>query len=189
MGSNFDDQLFFKLGKLVEAASSVQQLPQLQNQQLELMRAVASHLEKQNNTSEQIAKSVQGLPQMITKVESALERAAKTDERTSSTMREFQGTMDRIQAAMGSMVENTERQSRATQSIANQRQESMKDAVAELQKSANDSLESLRRTHEDQSNRLQRVVQEHAGWNKAVLVVLGVLAIGMAGLLVMQLVK
>ena len=69
------------------------------------------------------------------------------------------------------------------------RQESMKDAVAELQKSANDSLESLRRTHEDQSNRLQRVVQEHAGWNKAVLVVLGVLAIGMAGLLVMQLVK
>ena len=88
---------------------------------------------------------------------------------------------------MGNMVESTERQSRATQSLATQRQESLQDAVTELRNTASDSLASLRRTHEDQSNRLQRVVQDHAGWNKAVLVVLGIVVVGMAGLLAMQL--
>jgi hypothetical protein len=51
--------------------------------------------------------------------------------------------------------------------------------VHELRTAADESMQALRRSHEDQSNRLQRVVQEHAGWNKAVLVVLLVVALGM----------
>ena len=137
---------------------------------------------------------------MMTKVETALERAAESDARTSATMREFQGTMDRIHSAMGRMVENSEQQTRATQQLAQQREESLedlaggieqaqRDAVQELRAASDASLESLRRTHEDQSNRLQRIVQEHAGWNKAVLAVLGVLGLGVFGLMVMQLVQ
>ena len=63
------------------------------------------------------------------------------------------------------------------------------EGLSTLQRAHEDSLQSLRRTHEDQSNRLQKAVQEQAGWNKAMLAVLGVVALGMAALLVAQLFK
>ena len=183
-----------KLGQLVE------QLPALGSQQLEVLRGVAGEVEQQHQASERIARSLQGLPDMMTKVQGALERAAQSDARTSATMREFQGTMDRIHSAMGRMVENSEQQTRATQNLASERQESLEklatgiehaqhEAVQELREASDASLESLRRTHEDQSNRLQRVVQDHAVWNKAMLVVLAVMGVGLFGLIVMQLVR
>jgi hypothetical protein len=115
-------------------------------------------------------------------------------------MREFQGTMDRIHASMSAMVRHGEQQAKATQQLADQRSDAVqslatgmervqRDALRELRDAADVSLQSLRRTHEDQSNRLQRVVQEHAGWNKAVLVVVGIAVFGILGLLVMQLVQ
>ena len=183
-----------KLGQLLE------QLPALGNQQLDVLRGVAGHVEQQQQASERIARSLQGLPEMMTKVQGALERAAQSDARTAATMREFQGTMDRIHSSMGRMVENTEQQTRATQRLANERQDSLqklttgieqaqRDAVQELREASDSSLESLRRTHEDQSNRLQRVVQEHAVWNKVMLAVLIVMGAGMLALIIMQLVQ
>jgi hypothetical protein len=61
--------------------------------------------------------------------------------------------------------------------------------MAELKRANEESLQSLRRTHEDQSNRLQRVVEEHASWNKAVLVGVGLLVLGVGAMIVLQLIK
>ncbi len=54
-------------------------------------------------------------------------------------------------------------------------------------RTTDESLATLRRSNEDQSNRLQRVVQEYAGWNRAVLVGIGLVVLGIGGLLVLQL--
>lgn len=189
-----------QLGRLVETATSLQQLPALSHQQLDLLRGMSTQLEKQNVIGEQLATTLHGLPQLLTSVETALQRAAQSDERTSATMRDFQSTMDRIHQAMGKMVDNSEQQTKATQSLVAQREDSLKeiatgiqqaqrDAVQELRSAADDGMQTLRRSHEDQSNRLQRVVQEHAGWNKAVLVMLGVVALGMLATIVVLLVK
>src|SRR5262245_45954295 len=189
-----------QLGRLVETSTSLQQLPALSNQQLDVLRGMAVQLEKQNILGEQMARTLHGLPQLLQGVETALQRAQQSDERTSATMREFQSTMDRIHASMGRMVDSSEQQARATQSLVSQREESLqqiasgleqaqRDAVQELRSAADDGMQTLRRSHEDQSNRLQRVVQEHAGWNKAVLAVLGILALGMIASIAMLVVK
>lgn len=189
-----------QLGRLVETATSLQQLPALSHQQLDLLRGMSTQLEKQNVLGEQLATTLHGLPQLLTSVETALQRAAQNDERTSATMREFQATMDRIHQSMGKMVDNSEQQTKATQSLVAQREDSLKeiatgiqqaqrDAVQELRSAADDGMQTLRRSHEDQSNRLQRVVQDHAGWNKAVLVMLGVVALGMLTTIVVLMVK
>lgn len=189
-----------QLGRLVETSSSLQQMPALANQQLDVLRGMAVQLEKQNILGEQMARTLHGLPQLLQSVETALQRAQQSDERTSATMREFQSTMDRIHASMGRMVDSSEQQARATQSLVSQREESLqqiasgleqsqRDAVQELRAAADDGMQTLRRSHEDQSNRLQRVVQEHAGWNKAVLVLLGVVALGMIASIAMLVLK
>lgn len=189
-----------KLGRMAESAESLRQLPVISGQQLDLLRAIAGQVERQQQTGERIAQALEGLPAMMKTVDGALQRAAQSDERSASTLREFQGTMDRIQTAMGRMVDQSAQQAQATKDLASTRDESLRtvtdglqqaqqQAVQELRSAADQSLQSLRRTHEDQSNRLQRIVQEHAGWNKAVLAVLGVVALGMFALLVMQLVQ
>ncbi len=189
-----------QLGRLVETATSLQQLPALSNQQLDLLRGMADKMERQNVLGEQIARTLHGLPTLLTSVEAALQRAATNDERTSATMREFQSTMDRIHASMGKMVDSSEQQAKATQHLVAQREDSLqkiatgieqaqRDAVTELRSAADEGMQSLRRSHEDQSNRLQRVVEAHAGWNKAVLVGLGVVALGMLTTIVVLLLK
>lgn len=186
--------------KLVDAAESLKQLPALGNRQLELLQGLAGHMERQNKLGEQVAQTLGNLPRLLENVESALARAAATDERTSTTMRDFQGTMDRIQTAMGKMVQHSEVQANAAKTLAERREESLqgltkgleqaqRDAAQELRTASEESMKSLRRAHEDQSNRLHKVVQENAGWNKAVLGMLGVVLIVLVGLLVMQLVK
>lgn len=182
--------------KLVDAAESLQQLPVLGNRQLELLQGLAGHMERQNQLGERVAETLTVLPRLMENVETALARAAATDERTSQTMRDFEGTMNRIQSAMGKMVEHSETQANAAKSLAERREESLKgleqaqrDSVKELRTAADEGMKSLRRSHEDQSNRLQKVVQDHAGWNKAVLGMLGVVLLVLVGLLVMQLVK
>jgi plasmid stabilization system protein ParE len=189
-----------QVGRLADAADSLRQLPGIGTQQLDLLRGLAAHMEKQNSLGEQMTRTLAVLPQLLSNVEGALQRAATTDERTSATMREFQGTMDRIHTSMAAMVDHSQQQVEATKSFAQQREESLRsiasnleqtqrDSVKELRSAADDSLKSLRVSHEDQSSRLRRVVQEQAGWNKAVLAGLGVVTIGLVALLIIQLVK
>jgi chromosome segregation ATPase len=189
-----DDQLT----RLVGATSALTQLPALSQQQLDTLRALSAHMERQNTLGEQLAGTMTQLPNMLQNVEAALARAAATDERTAATVREFQSTMDRIHTSMGQMVQHGEQHVRTAQGLAERRdqelgglvagmQQTQERAVSQLQRTTEDSLQSLRRTHEDQSNRLQRVVQEHAGWNRAVLVGIGLVVLGIGALIALQL--
>jgi hypothetical protein len=191
-----DDQL----NQIVAATGALTALPALGQQQLETLRALSTQMERQNALGEQLATTMTKLPNLMQSVESALARAAATDERTAATVREFQSTMDRIHLAMGQMVQHGEQHVKTAQQLATKRDDEMKDlasgieqaqqrAVGELTRATEASLQSLRRTHEDQSNRLQRVVQEHAGWNRAVLVGIGVIVLGIGALIVLQIVK
>ncbi|MCB9878308.1 MAG: hypothetical protein H6835_11985 [Planctomycetes bacterium] len=189
-----------KLQKLVDATSSLGSLPALGQQQLDTLRALSTQMEKQNQLGEQLTATMTKLPNLLENVEAALQRAAATDERTAATVREFQSTMDRIHTSMDKMVQNSSEQTKAAQQLAERRDDELKGlasdiastqahAVDELKRTTDEGLQSLRRTHEDQSNRLQRVVQEHAGWNRAVLVGIGLVVLGIGAVIVLQLMK
>ena len=189
-----DDQL----SQIVGATSALAQLPVLSQQQLETLRALSAQMERQNSLGEQLAGTMTKLPNLLESVEGALARAAATDERTAATVREFQSTMDRIHQSMGQMVQHGEQHVRTAQQLAQSRdlelqgivtgmQETQARSTSELQRTTEEGLQALRRTHEDQSNRLQRVVQEHAGWNRAVLVGIGLVVLGIGALIALQL--
>lgn len=189
-----------QMHELIERITTLTQLPAMQQQQLDVLRGISGHMERQTNLGEQLAQTLSTLPKLLTSVETALQRAAATDERSNQTMRDFQGTMDRIHAAMGRMVEHSETQAQATKQLAEKREESLsslttnleknqRESAAHLQKATDESMATLRRAHEDQSNRLQRIVQEHAGMNRLMLVGLGLLGLGVIALLVMNLLK
>jgi septal ring factor EnvC (AmiA/AmiB activator) len=191
-----DDQM----SKLVAATSGLGALPGLSQQQLDMLQRMCAQLERQNALGEQVATTMTRLPSLLQNVEAALARAAATDERTATTVREFQATMDRIHGAMGQMVAHSDQQVKATQQLAERRDDALREvasgieaaqqrAAAELQQTTAEGLQSLRRSHEDQANRLQRVVQEHAGWNRAVLVGIGLVVLGIGALIVLQLTR
>jgi len=189
-----------QVGKLGEAAEALAQLPALGNQQLELLRGLSGHMERQNVLGDQIARSLSGLPNLLQNVETALQRAAASDERTATTVRDFHGTLEHVQASMGKIVEHSESQAQSARNLSEKREESLRalaqnmeqvqqQAVADLRTSAHDSMQTLRRSQDDQTNRLQKAVREQAGWNKAVLAVLGFVVLVTITMLVMQLVK
>jgi len=194
--ARMDDQL----GKLVAAAGALTTLPALSQQQLDMLRALSTHMEKQNAVGEQVAATMSKLPSLLQNVEGALARAAATDERTAATVREFQSTMDRIHSSMGKMVEHSEMQAKASQQLADRRDDGLKavasgleqsqqQAVRELKRTSDDGLQALQRTQEDQSNRLQRILMEHAGWNRAVLIGIGLVVLCIGTVAVLQLLK
>ena len=186
--------------RLDVVADSLGKLPAVSQQQLAMLQQMASHVERQNAVGENLARTLTGLPDLLKNVEQALQRAASTDERTASTVREFQANMERIQTQMGKMVEHSAESAAATRNLAERREQSWTElatnltegqqkAVAELQKANTEGLASLRRSNEDQSTRLHKVVEEHAGWNRAVLAVLGIVLLGMVSILVVLLVR
>jgi hypothetical protein len=188
--ARIDDQL----GRLVTAASTLPQLPTLSHQHLEALRTLSAQMERQNVLGEQLAHAMSRLPGMLESVEHALARAAAADERTSAVIRDFEGALGRVQDAMGRMVAHGEQHVLAAQGLVARRDQEFKDltegiqltqlrAADELHRAAAEGMQSLRQSHEDQSNRLQRIVQESAAWNRAVLFGLALLAIGVAGLL------
>lgn len=194
--ARMDDQLT----KLVTATGALSTLPVLSQQQLEMLQKLSTHMERQNTLGEQMAATMTTLPKLLQNVEGALARAAATDERTAATVRDFQSTMDRIHSSMSKMVEHSDTQAKASQQLAERRdgafqelasgiEKSQQHSVKELQRTTEESLQSLRRANEDQSNRLQRVVAQNAGWNRAVLIGISVLVVGIGALIVLQLVK
>jgi len=194
--ARMDDQL----SKLVTATGALSTLPVLSQQQLEMLQKLSTHMERQNALGEQMAATMTTLPKLLQNVEGALARAAATDERTAATVRDFQSTMDRIHSSMSKMVEHSDTQAKASQQLAERRdgafqelasgiEKTQQHSVKELQRTTEESLQSLRRANEDQSNRLQRVVAQNAGWNRAVLIGIGVLVVGIGALIVIQLVK
>jgi uncharacterized protein YukE/uncharacterized coiled-coil protein SlyX len=186
-----------KLQKIVDATSSI---PVLGQQQLEALQSLSQQMQKQNELGEKLSTTMTRLPNLLENVEKALDRAATTDERTAATVMEFQSTMDRIHTSMDKMVEHSGDQAKATQELASRRSEELKGlasdiakaqdgAVDELKRTTGEGLKGLRRTHEDQSNRLQKVVEEQAGWNRAVLVGIGLVVLGIGAVIALQLMK
>jgi hypothetical protein len=193
--ARIDDQL----ARLVASTSALPQLPTLSQQHLEALRTLAAQMERQNVLGEQLAHAMARLPGMLESVEHALARAAAADERTSAVVRDFQGTLDRVQDAMGRMVAHGEQHVLAAQGLVARRDQEFKDltegiqvtqlrAADELHRAAADGMQSLRQSHEDQSNRLQRIVQESAAGNRAVLFGLAMLAILTIGVLALRLI-
>ena len=185
-----------KLQKIVEATSSI---PALGQQQLEALGALSAQMNQQNELGVQLSSTMTRLPELLENVERALDRAAKTDERTAATVLEFQSTMDRIHSSMDQMVSNSNHQAEVAKQLAERSQQNFESlaenvtsaqqgAVEELKRTNEESLRSLRRTHEDQSNRLQRVIQESTSWNRAVLVGIGLVVLGVGAGIVLQLV-
>lgn len=181
-------------GSLERIAEGMKMLPALGNTQIEVLRRVAAHMEKQNQLSEVMTRSLGALPDLLRNVQGALDRAAATDERTAKSLREFTSNMDRIHQSMDRIVEHSAHQTEATRKLAESRDDDLKavagslehshrQAVEELRDATDQGLASLRRTHEDQSTRLQKVLQQQAGWSRAVLAGLGVVVLGMAAVI------
>jgi uncharacterized phage infection (PIP) family protein YhgE len=184
-----------KLEKIFQATTSMSGVGA---QQLEVLKALSAQMSKQNELGDQLSTTMHRLPGLLENVEKALDRAAKTDERTAATVREFESTMGRIHASMGQMVENSTAQAEATKELAERRAEEFEQitgeitrshagAVGELQRASESNLEALRRTHEDQSKRLQRVVEVQTGWNRAVIVGVVLVVLGVGAVITLQL--
>lgn len=192
-----------QLGKLIDAATSLTNLPALSQQQLAVLQGLSSHMERQHELGERIASTLTTLPSLLQNVETALARAAATDERTAATVREFQSTMDRIHESMGRMVEHSDQQAKAAASLAAHRDEELQQlgkglqasqeaqarVAADLRRTTDEGLQSLRRSNEDQSNRLQKAVAENARWNRLLLAGIAVVAVGVVALVVVLLVR
>lgn len=187
------------LDKLVASTSTLAQLPGLSQQHLEALRTLAAQMERQNLLGEQLAQAMAQLPGMLQSVERAMARAAAADERTSSVVAEFRGTLATVQSAMGRMVDQGEQHVLAAQGLVARRDQEFKDltesiqitqlrAANELHRATEEGMASLRTSHEDQSNRLQRIVQESATWNRAVLFGLALVAVLVVGVLALVLV-
>ncbi len=99
-------------------AEQLAHLPALGAAQLEMLKSVATALERQNALTERLHGSVENLPQLMGSVQAALERAHAADQRTVRTLDEFKSTMDRIQGSIGEMVETSGRHAAASESQA-----------------------------------------------------------------------
>ncbi|MBM3973236.1 MAG: hypothetical protein FJ301_03960 [Planctomycetes bacterium] len=182
------------LDKLVASTATLAQLPGLSQQHLEALRTLAAQMERQHLLGEQLSQAMAQLPGMLQSVERAMARAAAADERTSSVVAEFCGTLATVQSAMGRMVDQGEQHVLAAQGLVARRDQEFKDltegiqitqlrAANELHRATEEGMASLRTSHEDQSNRLQRIVQESASWNRAVLFGLAMVSILVVGVL------
>lgn len=188
------------LERLVASTVTLAQLPGLSQQHLEALRTLAAQMERQNLLGEQLAQAMAQLPGMLQSVERAMARAAAADERTSAVVADFRGTMATVQSAIGRMVDQGEQHVLAAQGLVARRDQEFREltegiqmtqlrAANELHRAAEEGMATLRTSHEDQSNRLQRIVQESASWNRVVLFGLALVAIGIAGVLALTLVR
>lgn len=199
--------------RLDAMAKELEQLPALGRAQLELLRQLATQLERQNEVGEQMAATFSHLPKVLEGVQGALNRAAATDERTAKTLAEFRGTMDRVQTHMSRLVEHSETQARATAELVRDQQDgagrlaetfqqerkreaeqmqavigdlgrSQKRTVEDLREVTERGLESIRRTQEDHATKLSHIVERTSRWNRALLVLAGLSLAALLGILV-----
>ena len=61
--------------------------------------------------------------------------------------------------------------------------------VGALKSATSEGLTALRQSHEDQATRLQKVVEDTGKWNQAVIVLLGLVAVGLGAVLVVLLTR
>lgn len=166
--------------------------------QIDVLQKLAAVLEKQGQNHELMVRSLNTLPEMMNQVKTALERTAQTDERTANTLGEFRSTMERVQGSMTQMVEQSRKSADATGKLADEQKsgserlvkaledrskdgEAMRSVVQRLEKSSTDNLTALRLAQQDQSTRMHNLVAQNSSWNKAILAVLVLTFLALAG--------
>ena len=175
-------------GQMAKVGEHTQNLPATNEAQLEVLRSLAAHVEKQNQLQENMARAFTQLPEIMDGLKSSLDRAAATDKRTVETLVDFRGTMDRIQDGMGQMVESAKTQADASKVLAKdqkasaeklvdrlnderkQQGEMQKATVRELENTTQEGLRALRWAQEDQANRMVKLVGEAGRLNRVVVV-------------------
>lgn len=153
---------------IADMGKDISRLPAASEAQLELLKALATQLEKQNTVSASLVQTFGDLPEVMKDLRAALERNSARDERTAQTLDQFRSTMDRIQGSMGEMVQNSKEQTVAAQSMAKDHQST----VAQLEESTQEGLKALRWAQEDQANRMLKLASENGRWNRAVVFML-----------------
>ena len=177
-----------------QLAERLASLPDLGNQQLAVLERLADRLEQQGQNQQLVLQSVGSLPETLEGVRVALERAAAVDERTGSTLAEFQSHMARIEQSMDRMVDasrdlaNAPQQGveRAVEGLGKAQAAQQEQLVQKLASSQTDSLQSLRDAQADQARRLGELVEDGTRTNRAILILLGLVFLGLvvvAGLL------
>ena len=154
---------------------------------------MAAHLEKQERQGEQVAQSLRGLPDTLQRVEKALEAAAATEQRTTATIGEVRQTMSRIQASMGQMVAHSKTQADASSRLAHAQstdrqelaatlRETQQESVSALQRATTDRLDALRVAQDAHARRLGEIAQDTGRWRNAVIVLLALVFLALAGI-------
>lgn len=166
--------------------------------QIAALQKLASQLEKQGQNHELMVRSLATLPDMMKQVQTALERTAQADERTASTLGEFRSTMERVQGSMTQMVEQSRKSADAAGKLAEEQKsgterlakvleerskdgETMRSVVQRIEKNSTDHMTALRLAQQDQSTRMHKLVAQSSTWNKAILAVLVLTFLALAG--------
>jgi chromosome segregation ATPase len=159
--------------QMAELANEMRTLPALGQAQLEVLRALAQQLERQNQSGERLLASVAGLPEAMTGLRATLDKVVATDERTAHTLAEFRDTMNTIQGSMREMVghskanvDQTERLVRSQDDRAERMAESMAQMARNDRERADklaQSLEQATAGQREHADRLARTVENAIG--------------------------
>ncbi len=173
-------------------------LPALGQAQIELLRQMAGQLEQQTATNGKLLSTLGELPNALSGVQAALNRAAATDERTAKTLSEFQGTMDRIHGAMEKVVDSAGRQVDAAQALVDRRDgerddllEAVRDGsrrdnaelAEQLSAARREDMEAMRSMHTRQVAQLDELGKSSGRFGNAVVVLLALTFLAIAGVL------
>jgi len=185
-------------GRTSQLAEEISALPVLGRAQLDALKRIANHMDRQNVVGEKLLQTLGG-------VQDALIRASATDERTAKTLEDFRGTMDRIEGSMGKMVDSAESQAQSAAALANDRtadQTRMVEAIREgrredvqtlvetqregadrLQAATSQRLSSMQKMQEQHAADLTKLVTVNGKWTQLVIVLLSLTFFALAGIL------
>ncbi|MHC5064102.1 MAG: hypothetical protein ACYTG5_09020 [Planctomycetota bacterium] len=171
-------------------ASDVHRLPAINQAQVELLRRMSEHMDRQNQSTDLMATHLADLPKVMAELREALDRASAIDERTSSTLDQFRGNMDRIHNSMAEMVDNSAQQADAASSLLraqrdhldgfsqrmneerDQQVEAVGSIVGNLETVTETGMDGLRKAQADQSTRLGKLIAEGTRASRAILILL-----------------
>jgi hypothetical protein len=189
-------------GQMAKVGEHTQNLPATNDAQLEVLKSLATHVERQNQLQEGMVRAFTDLPTVMDGLKSALERVTASDKRTVETLVDFRHTMDRIQDGMGTMVESAKAQADASKVLAKDQKataenmverlneerkeqtEVQKAVVRQLENSTQEGLRALRWAQEDQANRMVKLVGEAGKLNRVIVVMLIMSFAALASILV-----
>lgn len=159
--------------QMSDLANEMRRLPALGQAQLEVLRALAQQIERQNQSGERLAASVAGLPEAMAGLRDTLDKVVATDERTAHTLAEFRTTMNTIQGSMREMVDHSKANVDHTERLVrgqDGRAERMAETLAQIARQDREradklahGLEQVASGQREQGDKLARTVESAIG--------------------------